>query len=249
MASVMGGTGPLYGADLARVHHEGFGGYARGAAPGILAWMRRAGITTGTVVDLGCGSGIWLGELVRRGYRAVGVDPSRAFLGMARSRAPGARLVLSTAGAFDPPPCDVVTAMGEVLQYARPGSRARPPLGRIIRKVGSALRPGGLFIFDLLVAYDEPPWSYESTRAGRGWSIVHAVHGDPARRRVVREIETIVTRHGARRRSRERHRLHLFTRGEVETMLRAAGFSVRALRSYGAFRVPPRRLVFRARRR
>lgn len=54
----------MYHDDLAHVQHDGFGDFARRAAPGLLALLRQAGIGRGaTVVDLGCGSGIWLREL------------------------------------------------------------------------------------------------------------------------------------------------------------------------------------------
>ena len=81
---------PLYEEDLAYVHHEGFGDYSRGAAPGLLAALRDAGIATGKVIDLGCGSGIWLRALSDAGYAAVGVDQSPAMLELARRHAPKA---------------------------------------------------------------------------------------------------------------------------------------------------------------
>src|SRR5689334_5247848 len=65
-----------YQDDLAYIHDAGFGGFARGSAPGLLTLFRRNGITGGLVVDLGCGSGIWANELAGSGYQVLGVDIS-----------------------------------------------------------------------------------------------------------------------------------------------------------------------------
>ncbi len=72
---------------------------------------------------------------------------------------------------------------------------------------------------------------------------------DPARRRLVREITTFRRTGSGYRRRRERHELRVVNRGEVESALRAAGFTVRASRRYGTFELAPRRLAFRARKR
>ena len=54
-----------YDTDLAYVHDQGFGGFARASAPGLLTLLHDAGIRDGRIVDLGCGSGVWARELVR----------------------------------------------------------------------------------------------------------------------------------------------------------------------------------------
>src|SRR5262245_34869396 len=70
-----------YREDLAYIHDVGHGDFARDAAPGLLALLRRQGIREGLVVDLGCGSGIWAEILVREGYRVLGIDlsPARSY--------------------------------------------------------------------------------------------------------------------------------------------------------------------------
>ena len=67
-----------YREDLAYVHGVGFDWFARGAAPGVLDILRGGGITDGLVVDLGCGSGIWVRELVRAGYEVPYRDQARS---------------------------------------------------------------------------------------------------------------------------------------------------------------------------
>jgi SAM-dependent methyltransferase len=72
-----------YGEDLAYIHDVGFGSFAREAAPGLLSILRKAGIRSGRVIDLGCGSGIWAAALCGAGYDVVGVDISADMLGRA----------------------------------------------------------------------------------------------------------------------------------------------------------------------
>ncbi len=61
-----------YKADLAYIHDVGFSQFAQHAAAGLLDILRRARITRGRVVDLGCGSGIWAAELIDAGYDVLG---------------------------------------------------------------------------------------------------------------------------------------------------------------------------------
>ena len=63
----------MYERDLAEIQHRGFGDFAASAAPGLLGLLREAKIERGTVVDLGCGSGIWLRELSFRCQLAFGL--------------------------------------------------------------------------------------------------------------------------------------------------------------------------------
>ena len=51
----------------------GFRAFARDAAPALLEILAGAGIRSGRVVDLGCGSGIWAERLVARGYEVLGI--------------------------------------------------------------------------------------------------------------------------------------------------------------------------------
>src|SRR5436309_15683359 len=57
----------------------------------------------GRILDLCCGTGQLVGELMRRGYHVTGVDGSEQMLGFARPNAPGADVVDADAGAMTPP--------------------------------------------------------------------------------------------------------------------------------------------------
>jgi len=243
------GTSGFYGADLAHVQHTGFGDFATGAAPGLLAALRRAGIRRGTVVDLGCGAGPWLRALGDAGYDAVGIEISPALARLARKSAPRATVRVSSIYARALPRCDAVTALGEVLGYL-PGDGARiPPFGAFFRRVAAALRPGGLFAFDLVVRNARKPLHTRNYRIGDDWAVLAESVEDPRRGRLTRDITTFRRVGATWRRSHELHRVRVPSRDEIADALDAAGFAVRTSRRYGRFALAPHRLAFVARRR
>src|SRR5262245_23465407 len=70
------GDQSFYGAEQARIHHRGFGELARRAGELLRTRLLAAGHRDGTVVDLGCGSGILARQLTDAGYTVLGVDIS-----------------------------------------------------------------------------------------------------------------------------------------------------------------------------
>ena len=236
-----------YGADLAFIHHAGFGAFARDAGTGLLARLKAAGVRDGLVVDLGCGSGIWARTLLEAGYAVLGVDASRDMLALARRNAPGARLVCASAYEVELPACDAVTSMGEVLGYLPRGAAKAPSLRPLFRKVFRALRPGGLFAFDLIVR-GRARLDHRSWREGIDWSVQHETRELAQRHLLERRIVTFRRRGAAWRRSDELHRVRIADPAEVERDLRAAGFRVSTSRRYGAHPLLPRRLAFFARK-
>jgi 2-polyprenyl-3-methyl-5-hydroxy-6-metoxy-1,4-benzoquinol methylase len=90
-------TVDAYREDLAYIHDVGHGAIARDAAERLIAELAVARHPSGTVVDLGCGSGILAGALVEAGYQVVGIDMSDAMVALARARAPNAEFHVSVA--------------------------------------------------------------------------------------------------------------------------------------------------------
>jgi SAM-dependent methyltransferase len=90
------------------------------------------------VVDVGCGPGHVAGYLVRRGRRAVGIDPTPEMLAVARRREPGVpflaadglRLPLRTG------------SCGGVIAFWVVHHLARPALPRFLAEQRRVLRPG-----------------------------------------------------------------------------------------------------------
>jgi len=236
-----------YGADLAFIHHEGFGAFARAAGTGLLAPLRAAGIRDGLVIDLGCGSGIWARALLDAGYEVLGVDASRDMLALARRNAPDAHWVCASAFEVELPACDAVTSMGEVLSYLPRGAAQAPPMRPLFRKVFRALRPGGLFAFDLIVR-GRAKLDHRSWREGSAWAILHEARELPERRLLERRIVTFRRTGTTWRRSDELHRVRIANPHEVVRDLGAAGFRVSTSRRYGTHSLLPRRLAFFARK-
>jgi SAM-dependent methyltransferase len=233
-----------YGSDLAWVHDTAFGDFARSAAPGLLALLRRQD-REGLIVDLGCGSGIWAAELTGAGYEVLGVDASAAMIELARRRAPAATFVHGSFLDVPLPPCDAVTALGEIFNYAfdrRVGLRA---LARVFARVHAALRPGGVLVFDLAEPGVEPA-PRRTWREEDGWALLLEVAEDRAHRHLERRITVFREAGDGWRRSHEVHRLRLYERAAVVAELERAGFRVKVLGGYGRMRMLPGRAGFLA---
>jgi SAM-dependent methyltransferase len=236
-----------YGEDLAYVHDAGFGGFVLESAPGILGILRRNGIREGLVLDLGCGSGLWARELVRSGYSVLGVDISGAMISLARNRVPEAEFRISSLFEADLPPCDAVTALGEVLNYLFDPNHDSQPLLWFFRRAYGALVPGGVFVFDIAEPGQVAPGTItRGFTEGEGWVVL--VEKGEDRGTLTRRITTFRKAGGHYRRSDETHRQRLYRAPDVAGELRRVGFRVRTVRAYGRHRLAGARAAFVARK-
>jgi SAM-dependent methyltransferase len=232
---------PLYTDDLAHIHITGYDFHWQGAAPTILQWLRQAKITSGTVVDLGCGGGQWLQHLADHGYEPIGIDASAAMIRAARKLVPQGTLIRGSFADVNLPPCDAVTALGEPLNYLNSLQRFK----RTLQNVYRALRPGGLFIFDVRVPPAKPVETRTAARVGDDWACIAVIDEVPTGH-LVRRITTFRKHTAAYRRGEEIHELLLFPRADMRSWLTALGFHVRTARAYGSYRLAPRQLIFLA---
>lgn len=228
-----------YGEDLAWVHHAGFSEFARSAAPGIIAILRRHGIEDGLVVDAGCGSGVLSRALTEAGYEVFGFDYAPAMIAIAREVAPRARFEVASFVDVTLRPCRAVLAIGETLMYLSDPSNTPDALRAFFARVHAALAPGGMLLFDLGRDGAYPPQGSSHT-VGDGWEVYIEkwLRGNVLYRRV------ITYREG--RRSEELHEARLHSREEMTAALREAGFRVQVRRSYGTRRLPPTHDVYLA---
>jgi SAM-dependent methyltransferase len=219
-----------YQTDLAYIHDVGFGDFALQSAPGLLSLLRQNGVDRGLVVDLGCGSGIWARQLGFAGYDVVGIDASPAMIRLARAKAPRAKLITASLADVPLPPCDAVTSIGECLSYAFARDKSGAALQRFFRRVHRALRPGGVFIFDMAGTGLRGHWT------GDDWAVLVEVSKDPERDLLTRHITTF-RRVGRRyRRSEETHLVHLYGIEPIREALARAGFVTKPLRGFGQVR-------------
>jgi SAM-dependent methyltransferase len=228
-----------YESDLAYIHDSGFGGFARGSAPGLLSLLQENDITGGLVVDLGCGSGIWARALADLGYEVVGVDISPAMIELARQQVPEAQFHIQSFVEFPIPACRAVTALGEVFNYLFDPKNSLRTLRRVCKGVFDALPPHGLLVFDV-AAPGRCKGIRQRFTEGDDWTCLVEMHQDVARQRLTRRIVSFRKVGDTYRRNEESHTQQLYPGAKIAEMLRQIGFRVRLVRSYSGYPLPER---------
>src|SRR4051794_9630234 len=161
---------PYYRADLARIHHLGFGFHADACAPGILALLEPVRERGGVVLEVGCGSGLLTRHLLDAGHRVIATDASPAMVDLARGYAVDAEDVRVLVLPDDPvPPADAVVSVGHVVSYLDDPAAVE----RALVAIAGAVQPGGLFAVDICdlewgaARQDAPNYC----RVEEGWAI------------------------------------------------------------------------------
>jgi SAM-dependent methyltransferase len=237
----------FYDDDLAYIHAAGFGDTAPAAAAHILDRLAATGLASGRIVELGCGPGHAAAAFLAAGYVVTAADASAAMIALARQQAPGAQLVHSSLYDLDLPDCVAVAAIGEAFNYHDAPDLAEARLGEVFRAARDALVPGGLQVFDVIVA-GGPPLDARGWRSGDDWAVLVEVREDAQSRTLVRAIETFHLHGGAYRRQSERHLVRIFDVDWLHRELVGLGFALETARGYGGCALPPRRLAFTARK-
>jgi SAM-dependent methyltransferase len=114
------------------------GRYARHDYPGIASTLTRfVGSEPRRVLELGSGTGHWLGLLRHRGHDATGIDPSRGMIKKALAKVPAGAVVLGRAESLPFPVAqfDRVFAINAVHHFG--------DLPRALQEARRVLRPGG----------------------------------------------------------------------------------------------------------
>jgi SAM-dependent methyltransferase len=244
---VSSGLESMYGHGLAYIHHVGFGDSALQASAAIVAMLRAAGHVSGSVVDLGCGTGIVAKAITEAGFEALGIDVSPSMIALAERHAPRARFKVGSLHDCELPPCVAVCAIGESLGYLAPGEE-RIDLRPLAARVRYALAPGGLFVFDVIEAAAANPMSYRASRSGPDWEVRVEVTEDLDHSVVTRAITALWLDEGSVRTTSEVHRVQTFKRTEVEGLLVDGGFRVETTDRYGSVPLSPRRMALVARK-
>jgi SAM-dependent methyltransferase len=222
----------FYENSLALIHNAGFGALARGAGRMVLEHLRARTGEAGTVVDLGCGSGILAEQISTAGFSVVGVDVSPHLLSLARARAPRAEFVLSSIYDAELPRAAAVTMIGEVSNYVLDGRPEDADFRRLIGRIGEALEPGGLLLFDAAGPGRATDTAQQSFTHRPEWSVTVEAREDAASARLTREITTFRRVGDLYRREDETHVLRLWPPDLVEDVLAEAGFRTERLDRY-----------------
>ena len=238
---------PFYAADLAYVHDAGFLDFARRAAPGVLARLRRQCPAGARVVEAGCGSGGLTERLAAAGWRVLGIDLAPAMIRLARRRVPRTVFRVGSYAEMPLAPCGAVVAAGECLNYVAGGIRAHEAnLRRFFRRAARALPPGGLLLFDFLEPWAGRPRRRSVESSGPDWLVLVAIGVDRRKRLLTRHITTIREIAGRQRLSCEVHRQRLLRRADLARWLGGAGFAVRFRPGYGRAPLGPGKAVAEA---
>jgi SAM-dependent methyltransferase len=238
----------FYDEDLAYIHHIGFASLVDGAGPELLAWIASFDIVGGQLIDLGCGSGTFSKLACDAGFDVLGVDLSPAMIQIAGGVATEADLRCASLFDLEFPPCRIVTMLGEGLNYCAGGEPDDRRIEVLFARVASALEPGGVFAFDVIVADDDNPMSATGARAGTDWAVISVTTEDLDARHLIRTITAFREMDGHYRRSDEVHLVRVFEASALAMMLKANGFAVEVSPCYGNYALLPRRRAFLARK-
>ncbi len=223
-----------YRAPLARIHDEGFGFIATGAAKLLIAGLELQGFKGGRVVELACGGGISAALISRAGFAVTGFDISPQMIELARRRVPdGDFHCVSLYDAELPTDLVAVTAVGEAFNYRFDPRAGFAMMRRVIERAHAALLPGGILIFDVAQPGRGAPRMEHTMWEGEGWRVTSEVIEDLQRRRLERRI-TSHTGPALEDQDVELHSLELYDHEETFAMLRECGFDPATLASYAS---------------
>jgi len=229
----------FYGADQAVIHDREFGDLARRAAAYLRSLLEEAGLRRGTVVDLGCGSGILASILTGAGYEVLGVDISQDMIELASANAPKASFRRGSLLDADLPSAVAVTAIGEALNYATDPRAGLAELERLAARVREALASGGVFLFDVATPGRHGPERVALRYHDHDdWTLSMQADESADHTRLDRRITIFrkVDRPGPGwyRRSDEHHVLRLYELGAITDALARTGFEATILDAYGS---------------
>ena len=194
-----------------------------------------------TIAELACGTGSLACLLAQRGYQVTAVDRSSDMLCQADQKCQGLNVLLlcqdlSRLRLLQP--VDAAVCCLDSLNYI-----TRPALLRqAFHRVHRALRPGGLFLFDV-----KTPAALEGADGqlylDEGEDVCCLWRGSysPRRRVCSYDIDLFVRQEDDRwQRLQERHRQYAYTMQELQSWLEEAGFG--PIRQYGDRRMTPPRM-------
>lgn len=191
------------------------------------------------VLDLACGTGSVLAELLRLGYEAEGSDLSADMLRVAARKLPeGARLWQADASTLNlpTPPFDACVCLFDSLNYITELEKFRSALAAVYRH----LVPGGSFVFDMNAIRALETGMFDQTGTGQDDRLTYEWRSawDARTRLCVIQMEfRVYDDAGAETVFHERHVQRGYTFQEIREGLEDAGFEVLGI--FDAFTLRP----------
>jgi len=221
-----------YREDLARIHHEGFGGYADSCAPGLLDLLE----PNVDVLEIGCGSGALTKHLLAPGHAVLATDASEAMVELAETTVPQAEILQLTLPNDDIPPSSAIVSVGHAVNYLASADEIQ----RAISALANALEPDGLLVLDIcdLTYGDTRQGVNHASVEGDGWSMAVTTIFEPPARFVRGMTTTTALEDGSTRQDHETHINVLVDVNAVAESLRNEGFDVCIGRSLGDYTLP-----------
>lgn len=208
--------------------------------PYLAELLRRHRVSTGTMVDVACGTGTLAVAMAANGWKVYGVDASAEMLAVARTKADGAMIEVAWSqqdmrNLVLPTPMSLATCLYDSLNYMLDVNE----LGRALCAVAAVLRPDGLVICDLSTPVAFEQWAnhtYYSTSTAL--DVIHSCTAGARRRLTVDIVGYTLEGSGLYRRFSEKHEQWAATDREMRGALRRAGLVVEGC--YDCFSLRPR---------
>lgn len=189
-------------------------------AEGFVKGMRKG-------LDVGCGSGIFTTEFVRRGYDMTGVDSSEKMLSKAVERALGfgvkPKFVFGRAEKFTlAKPVDFVIAMNDVVNYMKDPTP-------FFKATAANLAKGGVFVFDISSEYKLRSEIASHTFVLENGGTVCVWENSPVTRgeSVEMRLRFFTEQDGLYRLSEENQRQYIHKTEKIKEILASCGFKTR----------------------
>lgn len=214
---------------------------AAAAAHELVLRLERVGVTSGRVVDLGCGTGVFAAALTRLGFEVLGIDVSAEALRVARAAAPDATFLHASLFEVDLPECVAITAIGEAINDALEEETDPELVGALLDRVHDRLSDNGVAMLDVATTNRIGAGEIRTARIDRPdrLTLVHeegSSDGQHLSRRVTAfelEPDGVLWR-----RNDQARRQRLLTPEGVTERLLTAGFHVEVVSGYGEIVFP-----------
>jgi dTDP-3-amino-3,4,6-trideoxy-alpha-D-glucopyranose N,N-dimethyltransferase len=199
-----------------------------GEAAFLVELFRRSGVTGGTILEVGCGTGSHSRIFVSKGYRVTGVDLSGDVLKVARAKVKaGAEFVrgdMRNLGAVVAGEFDAVVCLFSTISY----NLTVADLKRTLKGFYDHVKPGGVIAFDTHFTRGGFLDGYRGEDISDDGRVIVARLSTSKRRGRIGEISfTYLVKDGRKVLTLrdDRHRLGLFEPDEVLAAMRRVGFT------------------------